>query len=328
MVVVASVSLVTQTGKTEARIAGMVLWAALIGVVAPVLFIVNFMRETEGSIKQHTSLQKITVGFMNFGAFVALALSLVFGYKVVGESLWLADNPPQVSDYLEQIAQPFEARIFVNSNGDSLGYRLMKPLDYDSTRQYPVVVSLHGSSGCGKDNVRQVAAALPLELLSSHENRTKYPAFLFVPQCPGQAVWGGIPGLPAIDSIVLEAMFSLEKEFSIDGNRRYVTGASLGGYGAWHLITTRPKIFAAAMPICGAGDPALAQNIVALPIWAFHGAKDQNVPVRGSGNIVEAIKSAGGHPRYTEFPEKGHHIARHVIETPGLLDWLFAQKRK
>jgi predicted peptidase len=188
-------------------------------------------------------------------------------------------------------------------------------------------VCLHGSSGCGMDNVKQVATSLTAELLSKPENRTKYPAFLFVPQCPFKYNWGGISSQPAIDSLVLEGMFNLEKEFSIDKNRRYVTGVSLGGYGAWHLITTRPEIFAAAMPLCGRGNPALAQNIVDVPVWAFHGAKDQNVLVRGSRDIVQAIKNAGGKPRYTEFPDKAHHIAKNVIETPGLLDWLFAQKR-
>jgi predicted peptidase len=303
-------------------------WAAFIGILVPVFFIRNFRSEGETADNMSTSHQETWNALLNLVALISLVLTFIFGFKVVDESMWLSDNPEHVSEYLKKIAQPFEARTYVNNKGETLRYRLMKPLDYDSTKQYPVVLCLHGSSGLGMDNVKQVPASLTAELLSTDENRAKYPAFLFVPQCPIKYNWGGISGQQAIDSLVLDGMFALGKEFSIDKNRRYVTGVSLGGYGAWHLITTRPDIFAAAMPICGGGNPALAQNIVDLPVWAFHGAKDQNVPVRGSRDIIQAIKNAGGNPRYTEFTDKAHHIAKNVIETPGLLDWLFAQKRE
>jgi len=86
-------------------------------------------------------------------------------------------------------------------------------------------------------------------------------------------------------------------------------------------------MFAAAIPISGGGNPALAQNIVDIPVWAFHGRKDRNVPVSGSRDIIQAIKNAGGDPRYTEYPDERHDIWEKVTNTPGLLDWLFAQKR-
>jgi predicted peptidase len=86
-------------------------------------------------------------------------------------------------------------------------------------------------------------------------------------------------------------------------------------------------MFAAAIPFCGAGNPELAPNMVDVPVWAFHGSKDRNVPVSGSREMVEAIKTAGGKPGYTEFPGVGHNVWPHVNDTLGLLDWLFAQKR-
>jgi predicted peptidase len=165
------------------------------------------------------------------------------------------------------------------------------------------------------------------QLLSTQANRTKYPAFLLVPQSPPDTDWGGITHIQAVDSLVLESISALEKEFSIDTDRRYVTGTSMGGYGTWHLICSWPDMFAAAIPIAGAGDPAFAQNIVGVPIWAFHGARDRNVLVRGSRDMIEAIKKQGGSPRYTEFPDKAHHISAEVKTTPGLLEWLFVQER-
>lgn len=142
-----------------------------------------------------------------------------------------------------------------------------------------------------------------------------------------RASWGGVPHFPAADSLVFESLQALEKEFAIDEKRRYVAEGSGGGHGSWHFIGTRPQMFAAAIPFCGIGNPKLAPNMVDVPVWVFHGSKDRNVPVSGSRQMVEAIKKAGGHPRYTEFADVGHHVWPHIEETPGVLDWLFAQKR-
>jgi predicted peptidase len=130
-----------------------------------------------------------------------------------------------------------------------------------------------------------------------------------------------------VDSLLVETIVALQNEFPIDAKRLYVMGNSLGGYGAWHLACTRPGMFAAAVPICGGGDPALAKNLVNVPVWAFHGAKDMNVPVSGSRQMIEAIRNAGGDPKYTEYPEEAHDITRNVIETHELLDWMFERRR-
>ena len=87
-------------------------------------------------------------------------------------------------------------------------------------------------------------------------------------------------------------------------------------------------MFAAAVPMAGEGDATLAENIVDVPVWAFHGRFDRNVPVSGSRNIVEASRKAGGHPKYTEYPYTGHSIWGKVEETPELMDWVFAQRRE
>jgi predicted esterase len=303
-------------------------WTALLASLGPVFFILNFRQERARAGQANLSLEEPRDGIINAAAFVSLVAALILGPKVAVETISIAGNPDQVSEHLKQIAQPFEARTYMNRRGNTLRYRLLKPLDYDPTKPYPLVVCLHGSSGCGTDNVKNVAASLPAQWLSAPENRTKYPAFLFVPQCPLQMSWGGIEGLPAVDSLVVETIHALGQEFKLEENRRYLAGNSLGGYGVWHLIGTCPELFAAAMPISGGGDPKLAQNIVDVPLWAFHGAKDRNVPVSGSRDMIKAIKQAGGTPRYTEYSSQAHHIGQQVATTPGLLDWLFAQKQE
>jgi predicted peptidase len=128
--------------------------------------------------------------------------------------------------------------------------------------------------------------------------------------------------------LVFETLGALEHKFEIDEKRRYVAGVSMGGYGSWHFIGTRPEMFAAAIPICGEGNPGLAKNMVKVPVWAFHGSQDRNVSVKGSRKVIEAIRQAGGKPRYTEFADAAHHIWPQIAATPGVLEWLFAQKQK
>ena len=101
----------------------------------------------------------------------------------------------------------------------------------------------------------------------------------------------------------------------------------MGGDGSWHFIITRPQMFAAAIPICGGADPSLGKSIAHIPVWAFHGTKDGAVPVALSRDMIDAIKAAGGSPLYTEFPDAGHISWPLAYDTPGLLDWLFAQTR-
>jgi predicted peptidase len=203
----------------------------------------------------------------------------------------------------------------------------MKPLKYDLQRKYPIVICLHHGGACGNDNIKQIDGSEPAQLLSKNENRVKYASFIFVSQCPSGSSWGGMPEYPSVDSLVFETINALEKEYTIDTDRCYVMGISMGGYGTWNLISTHPKMFAAAIPICGAGDTNLVKNVINVPLWAFHGRLDRNVPVSGSRDMIGAIRNAGGKPRYTEFPDGDHNIWNQVSNTPGLLDWLFIQKR-
>jgi predicted peptidase len=127
---------------------------------------------------------------------------------------------------------------------------------------------------------------------------------------------------------VLELLLALEVTFSLDTRRLYVTGQSLGGFGTWSLISERPDMFAAAIPVCGGGDEAAAANLTKVSIWAFHGEKDASVSVERSRKMITAIRRAGALPRYTEYKGAGHVIWDRVYSEPELLTWVFAQNRK
>lgn len=181
-------------------------WVALAGTLVPIAFILHFLQEKKASITASVSNQESWVSTINFAVFILAMGGLYFCSILVLDSLNINKNTRQADANLKKLAEPFEAGFYINNHNDTLRYRLLKPINYDSTKQYPLVVCLHGSSGSGIDNVKQIASSLPVPLLSKPVNRAKYPAFLFVPQCPMGSTWGGIPNIPAIDSLVFEAI--------------------------------------------------------------------------------------------------------------------------
>lgn len=127
--------------------------------------------------------------------------------------------------------------------------------------------------------------------------------------------------------LTLEVLAKLQKEFSIDDKRLYLTGLSMGGYGTWDTLARYPNLFAAAVPICGGGDESAAATLKDIPIWCFHGGADTTVPTERSRNMIKAIKDAGGTPQYTEYPGVGHNSWDKAYSEPELPNWLFAQHR-
>jgi len=249
-------------------------------------------------------------------------LPLFFAVTMMGTS-HAADN-----------RERFDYRNF--ADGDyKLPYRLLKPKDYDAKQKYPLVIFLHGAGERGDDNDKQLVHGM--NDFASDENMAKYPCFLIAPQCPSGEAWGGINRLaksptppdkltPALDA-TLKAVESLRKEFSTDDKRIYITGLSMGGYGTWDALAKRTELFAAAVPICGGGDASQASQIKDIPIWAFHGDEDKTVPPERSREMIEALKSAGGSPKYTEYPGVGHNSWAQTYADPAVYEWLFAQRK-
>jgi hypothetical protein len=285
-----------------------------------VLYVINFIFEIKRlsiSNDNNRSQNSLWLGLEALAGSVLLCMIIV-GNLLLSESRsrynWQKDTAAQVSR-LKWLAGGTQS--YINNQGDSLRYLLIKPQDYDKRKKYPLVVCLpYGNY--------EASAAYDL---STDGNRAKFPAFIFVPYCPEGAGWGGIPGTPSIESLVYKVIENLQ-ESGIDSKRRYVTGVSRGGYGTWEFITTRPDLFAAAIPVCGGGDPDLALRFTHIPVWAFHGANDKNVPVTESQSMIIAIRKGGGHPLYTEYPYGTHNIWEDVSRTPGLWKWMFSQTRK
>jgi predicted peptidase len=234
----------------------------------------------------------------------------------------------------EDVKSMLEKRTYKDENGKTLPYRLMKPDHYDPNTKYPLVLFLHGAGERGKDNDKQLIHGVPE--FAKPENRKKYPCFLIAPQCPANEGWSDFLSKKAAASkgpsepgrLAVELVKAIQKEFSIDPDRLYITGLSMGGYGTWDVICRHPDIFAAAVPICGGGDPSKAEKIAKLPTWVFHGGKDKIVPPEQSRKMVEALKKAGGDPKYSEYSDVGHDSWVKAYKDSEMLKWLFEQKKK
>jgi predicted peptidase len=221
----------------------------------------------------------------------------------------------------------------------NLPYRLFIPKNYDSKKTYPLVLALHGAGERGTDDSIQLTTHHLATVWAVDSNQAKRPSFILAPQCPPwPAVWVNTPfgqGTYNQDKVplqpplraVVELLDSMLIKYSIDTNRIYVVGLSMGGYATWDILMRYPKRFAAAVPICGGADTSKAPLIKHVPIWAFHGDSDKTVPVEATRQMIAALRKAGGTPRYTEYPKVGHGSWGPALQEPELPLWLFAQKR-
>jgi predicted peptidase len=200
---------------------------------------------------------------------------------------------------------------------EKISYLTFLPTSYSAKgAPVPLIVFLHGSGERGND-LNKVKAWGPPAIAD------KDPAFPFMvvsPQVPEGDWWHANLVKGVIDEVLAK--------YNVDRSRVYLTGLSMGGYGAWDVASRYPDYFAAVAPVCGGGIPFQVARMKHVPTWAFHGMKDDAVPERESARMVAALKAAGGDVKYTVLPEAGHVDAWvHAYGEAGLFDW-FLEHRK
>ncbi|MBE6661360.1 MAG: hypothetical protein E7605_08180 [Ruminococcaceae bacterium] len=234
------------------------------------------------------------------------------------------------------IEQIFEYRSFTAEDGTTLPYRLYVPYEYDESKEYPVLIVLHGAGQRGTDNLGGIKYILPQML--AHKNTPAAEAIIICPQCPeAPNQWVDTPwahGNYSVDKVkisnelaaVMELLYAIEDEFSTDDNRYYVTGLSMGGFGTWDLLMRYPDVFAAGVPICGGADPSYAEVLKDVPIYTVHSTDDPTVPVMGTQAMVKALKEAGSLLIfYEELEGFGHGVWNWTAEQADIWEWLFTQ---
>ena len=257
----------------------------------------------------------------------AVVVLLLCGFLTQGLA---AARKPAAKAYAGDL-KLYEPRKFTDKGGQIIQYHLMKPVDFDETKSYPLLLFLHGMGGCGSNNRKNLTDAGVPKIFADERLRKKYPAFVLVPQCTRGSAWAGTIGLRRMGSMETRVIGMLEafcKEFKVDTSRIYITGLSLGGFGTFGMVSGRPDIFAAAAPVCG-GWPRVknAKAMAQVPFWIFHGGADKVVNPQLSRNMQLVLKQAGGQAKLTEYPGVGHNSWTKAYNTPELWQWLFAQKR-
>ncbi len=219
---------------------------------------------------------------------------------------------------------------------DSVAYRLMKPWGFDSGKRYPVIVSLHGAGGKGKDNRKQLKDWN--KLLADKQRRSDHPCYVLAPQTT--RLWDAAD-LKNIKRVIAGLS-------SVDMDRIYILGHSMGGHGAYIIIQIDPGYFAAAAPSAGAGRSKTAEFIDAslikdIPIWSFHGDKDRVCPIERDRKLFVKMKKLGGKMKFTTWSGDGHGISKKMIiggdngstqissdrydRETDFMKWLFKQRR-
>lgn len=250
-----------------------------------------------------------------------------------------------VSCYLPAFTQDlslFEKHYFI-SNGDSLPYRLLLPENYEAAKKYPLVIFLHGSGERGSDNELQLVHGAKLFL--SDDVRKEYPAIVVFPQCPLKSSWSNMnasldkdgkrtfnfqeAGEPSKAMTLLMGLLKqLPDSYRIKKKQVYAGGLSMGGMGTFELVRRSPKIFAAAIPICGGANAATAPLLKKTNWWIFHGAKDSTVPPELSQEMYAALLKEKAKVKLTIYPEANHNSWDSAFAEKDLLPWLFSQRRK
>lgn len=202
---------------------------------------------------------------------------------------------------------------------DAVPYLLYLPQDYATGKEkWPLLFFLHGR-GESYGPLSLVKKWGPPRLVERGE---PLPYVVVSPQCPGKEAWDQEKQQAAL----VQLLDHIVKTLKIDQDRIYLTGLSMGGYGSWRLAADHPERFAAVVPICGGGRPADAEKLKGLPIWVFHGTKDNAVPLQRSVEMVEAIQKAGSKTiRFTTLEEIGHNSWEAAYASPDLYQWLDAQ---
>ena len=235
----------------------------------------------------------------------------------------------------------YEKRSLVQ-NSDTMYYRIMFPKNYDSMKTYPVVFFLHGAGERGNDNLKQLVHGG--KLFTSDSARNFYQSIVIFPQCSNKDYWSNVlrlqgdiqnrsfyfleDGEPSRSMELLQELVKyVLNEYPVKKDQVYVGGLSMGGMGTFELVRRMPNTFAAAISICGGANPSTAKQLRKTNWWIFHGANDNVVNPVFSEEMFKALKAKNAKVKFTLYPTVNHNSWDSAFAEPGLLTWLFSQRK-
>lgn len=239
----------------------------------------------------------------------------------------------------QNLAQ-YEKQIFI-AGKDTIRYRILYPANFDQSKKYPILFFLHGRGESGTDNEKQLSHGAKQFL--SADFRKNHPAIVVFPQCSSDSYWANVDiqtingkrtfhfrkgGKPTeAMKAATKLVDAITSENFIDQKRIYIGGLSMGGMGTYEMLRRKPKLFAAAFAICGGDHVANVKRYKKVPLWIFHGEKDDVVPPSHSMTVVNQLKILGYAPKLTLYPEANHNSWDSAFAEPQLLPWLFSNAK-
>lgn len=233
-----------------------------------------------------------------------------------------------ISSLSSQSKAEYEKHVYINAHGDTLQYRLLLPINHSDSIAYPLIIFLHGISGCGSDNEQQLQYCWDVFLRDSI--RVQYPAIVVFPQASKSESWytKGRDGVRKPLVLVNELVDDFFSEGRVDAKRLYVIGISNGGYGTFKMIEYWPNRYAAAIPICGGSDVNAAEKYAKnTAVWIFHGENDKSVLAELSREAYKVLQDEGCEVYYTEYPDVGHNSWDPAFKEPKIFSWLFSKSK-
>lgn len=220
----------------------------------------------------------------------------------------------------------FQTRAYKGPDGQTAKYSVFVPHGHRLDVPAPTILFLHGAGEAGTDGQKPTQVGIGPAVRA---REATFPFLVVFPQASDRvpATFGSwLPGQPDAER-ALAILDEVQREFRTDPRRTYLTGISVGGNGVWHLAAAHPDRWAAIVPVCGLGPATKADAVKSILCWCFHGADDCNVSVEQSRNMVDALRRAGGNPRYTEYPGVAHNSWENAYDTEELYGWLLRQAR-
>ena len=199
------------------------------------------------------------------------------------------------------------------ASGDAV-VALPEGYDPEADQAWPLLLFLHGT---GERGTALGLVGVPGPLKDRAAGRD-LPFVIVAPQVPEGERWTVARIAAALDAAIAT--------YPIDTDRVYVTGLSMGGFGTWDAIMQMPERIAAAVPICGGGLWLGIDAARDVPVWNFHGAMDNVVPIEMSVGMVRALRNAGGDVRFTVYPDAGHDSWSETYANPEVYEWLLSHR--